>query len=270
MSSVLFLLFVVAAHSLPPTQTAFRLRAFCNTALTAQLECLSRPPFSLCHITLTLSLSHLLHLITYRYSRIAQRNALLSQAKCCNIHTHTDSHLHAHTHTHICACLCMHVSSFSSLSLLRWRLKLIFNNITHKHTCTQTHMYELCSTHSHNLLTLNKKLGQLGWAVAVVVVVGQCACLNVPVVVAVVVVVVNIAQVCLAAKATATATAAAGLPVACSDPSSSSSSSSSSCCSCAVAIVVVVGPIHCHYCCCRTQFTFASSSLLVSAFCKKY
>lgn len=129
-------------------------------------------------------------------------------------------------------------------------------------------MHEPCSTHSHNLLTLNKKLGQLGWAVAVVVVVGQCACLNVPVVVAVVVdvVVVNIAQVCLTAKATATATAGclllALLRRLLLPPLHRLA---------VVAVaIVVVGPIHCHYCCCRTQFTFASSSLLVSAFCKKY
>lgn len=93
--------------------------------------------FALSHyfnpLSLYFSLSHLLHLITYRYSRIAQRNALLSQAKCCNIHTYTNRLTSSctHTHTHICVCLCIHVSSFSSLSLLRWRLKLIFNNITH-------------------------------------------------------------------------------------------------------------------------------------------
>lgn len=111
LSSVLFLLFVVAAHSLPPTQTAFRLRAFCNTALTAQLECLSRPPFSLCHITLTPSPSISL-CRTYCISLRTVIRELHKEMLCFRklnaaifTHTQTDSHLHAHTHTHSHLCL---------------------------------------------------------------------------------------------------------------------------------------------------------------------
>lgn len=92
--------FVVPAHSWPPTQTAFRLRAFCNTALTAQLECLSRPPFVLCHITLppspTISLSRTYCISLRTVIRELHKEMLCFRKLNAAISTHT--HLQAHTH----------------------------------------------------------------------------------------------------------------------------------------------------------------------------